>query len=173
MSGRHGMPRLDEGAPLSCYRIDFLVEATRSRHEVRTSTGAPERRRSGRHGVSHDLYRRAWACLTRYASSQEAKTDLFDYIRFGNHPRRHSVGLSLSDGVCGTIRAVVLNLPVHQIRNRPRSPIQLPFTLGFTRLKTHEYRCHDEFDEFQPRAGGEVRPPRPALYLLSHRAAIP
>ncbi|WP_437437000.1 integrase core domain-containing protein [Pseudomonas aeruginosa] len=28
--------------------------------------------------------------LTRYASYQEAKTDLFDYIRFYNHRRRHS-----------------------------------------------------------------------------------
>lgn len=28
--------------------------------------------------------------LTRYASCQEAKTDLFDYIRFYNHRRRHS-----------------------------------------------------------------------------------
>ncbi|WP_196797929.1 IS3 family transposase [Pseudomonas aeruginosa] len=28
--------------------------------------------------------------LTRYASSHEAKTDLFDYIRFYNHRRRHS-----------------------------------------------------------------------------------
>ncbi|BAQ80022.1 ISRSO8-transposase orfB protein [Pseudomonas sp. St29] len=28
--------------------------------------------------------------LTRYGSYQEAKTDLFDYIRFYNHRRRHS-----------------------------------------------------------------------------------
>lgn len=28
--------------------------------------------------------------LTRYASYQKAKTDLFDYIRFYNHCRRHS-----------------------------------------------------------------------------------
>ncbi|HBP1852684.1 TPA: transposase [Pseudomonas aeruginosa] len=28
--------------------------------------------------------------LTRYASYQEAKADLFDYIRFYNHRRRHS-----------------------------------------------------------------------------------
>ena len=28
--------------------------------------------------------------LTRYANYQEAKTDLFDYIRFYNHRRRHS-----------------------------------------------------------------------------------
>ena len=28
--------------------------------------------------------------LTRYASYQEAKSDLFDYIRFYNHRRRHS-----------------------------------------------------------------------------------
>ncbi|WP_277398114.1 IS3 family transposase [Pseudomonas sp. MPFS] len=28
--------------------------------------------------------------LTRYASYHEAKTDLFDYIRFYNHCRRHS-----------------------------------------------------------------------------------
>ncbi|HHX4481635.1 TPA: IS3 family transposase [Pseudomonas aeruginosa] len=28
--------------------------------------------------------------LTRYASFQEAKTNLFDYIRFYNHRRRHS-----------------------------------------------------------------------------------
>lgn len=28
--------------------------------------------------------------LTGYASYQEAKTDLFDYIRFDNHRRRHS-----------------------------------------------------------------------------------
>jgi putative transposase len=28
--------------------------------------------------------------LTRYASYQEAKTDLLDYIRFYNHRRRHS-----------------------------------------------------------------------------------
>ncbi|KFB21571.1 transposase [Pseudomonas aeruginosa PGPR2] len=28
--------------------------------------------------------------LTRYASYQEAKTDLFDYIRFYNHPRQNS-----------------------------------------------------------------------------------
>jgi len=28
--------------------------------------------------------------LTRYVSYQEAKTDLFDYIRFYNHRRRHS-----------------------------------------------------------------------------------
>ncbi|MBN0502706.1 DDE-type integrase/transposase/recombinase, partial [Pseudomonas aeruginosa] len=28
--------------------------------------------------------------LTRYASYQEAKTDLFDYISFYNHRRRHS-----------------------------------------------------------------------------------
>lgn len=27
--------------------------------------------------------------LTRYASYQETKTDLFDYIRFYNHHRRH------------------------------------------------------------------------------------
>ncbi len=30
------------------------------------------------------------AYLTRYASYQEAKTDLFDDIRFYNHRRRHS-----------------------------------------------------------------------------------
>ncbi|MNJ59039.1 hypothetical protein D3C77_547020 [compost metagenome] len=28
--------------------------------------------------------------LTRYASYPEAKNDLFDYIRFSNHRRRHS-----------------------------------------------------------------------------------
>nr|WP_262880316.1 IS3 family transposase [Pseudomonas paralcaligenes] len=28
--------------------------------------------------------------MTRYAGYQEAKTDLFDYIRFYNHRRRHS-----------------------------------------------------------------------------------
>lgn len=28
--------------------------------------------------------------LTRYASYQETKTDLFDYTRFYNHRRRHS-----------------------------------------------------------------------------------
>lgn len=28
--------------------------------------------------------------LTRYASYQEAETDLFEYIRFYNHRRRHS-----------------------------------------------------------------------------------
>lgn len=28
--------------------------------------------------------------LTRYVSYQEAKTDLFDYIRFYNHRHRHS-----------------------------------------------------------------------------------
>ena len=29
-------------------------------------------------------------CLIRYASYKEAKTDLFDYIHFYNHRRRHS-----------------------------------------------------------------------------------
>lgn len=28
--------------------------------------------------------------LTRYASYQEVETDLFEYIRFYNHRRRHS-----------------------------------------------------------------------------------
>lgn len=34
--------------------------------------------------------------LTRYASYHEAKTDLFDYIRFYNHRRRHSTHSYLS-----------------------------------------------------------------------------
>ncbi|WP_394351273.1 IS3 family transposase [Metapseudomonas lalkuanensis] len=35
-------------------------------------------------------------CLTRYATYQEAKTDLFDYIRFYNHRRHHSTLCYLS-----------------------------------------------------------------------------
>ncbi len=38
--------------------------------------------------------------LTRYASYQEAKTDLFDYIRFlQSPPTPLDVGLSQSDGI--------------------------------------------------------------------------
>ena len=31
-----------------------------------------------------------WVYLTYYRSYEEARTDVFDYIRFYNHQRRHS-----------------------------------------------------------------------------------
>nr|HEE6747213.1 IS3 family transposase [Pseudomonas aeruginosa]HEE6759657.1 IS3 family transposase [Pseudomonas aeruginosa] len=49
--------------------------------------------------------------LTRYASYQEAKTDLFDYIRFYNHravaTRRWAISVRWK--LSGSMRAVALN----------------------------------------------------------------
>ena len=48
--------------------------------------------------------------LTRYASYHEANTDLFDYIRFYNHPLSHStLGFSARWSLSGAMRAVTLN----------------------------------------------------------------
>jgi len=48
--------------------------------------------------------------LTRYGSYQEAKTDLFDYIRFYNHRRRHStLGYLSPMELSGEKQAVALN----------------------------------------------------------------
>ncbi|EAA3799205.1 hypothetical protein DOQ73_23405, partial [Salmonella enterica subsp. enterica] len=47
--------------------------------------------------------------LTCYASYQEAKTDLFDYIRFYNHRRRWAISARWS--LSGETRAVALNYP--------------------------------------------------------------
>lgn len=48
--------------------------------------------------------------LTRYASYHDAKNDLFDYIRFYNHRRRHStLGYPALWNLSGEKRAVTFN----------------------------------------------------------------
>ena len=57
--------------------------------------------------------------LTRYTSYQEAKTDLFDCIRFYNHRRRHST-LGYLSPMEFERRNTSSGVPVHQFRDRPK-----------------------------------------------------
>lgn len=61
-----------------------------------------------------------WVYLTRYPSCQEAKTELFDYIRFYNHRLRQSTLGYLSPMECERRNASSSSqLPALRFRGRP------------------------------------------------------